>query len=293
MNNKRTHILECAMKLFAEKGFHHTTIQEIADKSGVSKGSVYIYFRSKNDLILSIVEHNFSMIQEQMEAWNQTGLPAREKMMRKLNVYLGILQSRKEFFIMLIREQGMNLNQDLKRIFRDFQVQTHTWLGTSLEEIYGESIRPYRWDMTIIFEGMLHSLLRMWVFGRSEKDISVFSTYLLERLDDLAKGLLDRNATPLIDEKTYPHSFRDFCSNNGLPWKEVRQLLDQMETKINEEPSERLQEYLHTLEILRKELDKTEPDPLLFQGMLANLKGVKALDPIRQKVATLLNIQLI
>lgn len=293
MNNKRTHILECAMKLFAEKGFHHTTIQEIADKSGVSKGSVYIHFRSKSDLILSIVEHNFSLIQEQMETWNQTDLPAREKMIRKLDVYLHILQSRKEFFVMLIREQGMDLNQDLKRIFREFQVQTHTWFGASLHEIYGESILPYRWDMTIIFEGMLHSLLRMWVFGGVEKDISLFSVYLLERLDDLARGLLDRKAPPLIDEKTYPHSFGDLCSNIKLPWEEVRQLLDQMETKITQHPTARLPEYLHTLEILRKELDKKEPDPLLFQGMLANLKEIKSLDPLRQQIATLLNIQLL
>lgn len=53
-NNKRKHIIETAMKLFNENGFHATPTSKIAKKSKVSVGTLFNYFPTKEDLIEAI-----------------------------------------------------------------------------------------------------------------------------------------------------------------------------------------------------------------------------------------------
>ncbi len=51
---RRAAILEAAERLFSEKGFRNTTMQEIAEHAGLSKGGIYLYFKSKEELYLSV-----------------------------------------------------------------------------------------------------------------------------------------------------------------------------------------------------------------------------------------------
>ncbi|HHX37067.1 MAG TPA: TetR/AcrR family transcriptional regulator [Clostridiaceae bacterium] len=48
---RRKQILEAALQLFLEYGYTNTTVQDIADKAGISKGLIYRYFDSKNDIL--------------------------------------------------------------------------------------------------------------------------------------------------------------------------------------------------------------------------------------------------
>ena len=59
MNDNKQEILEVAVELFAEKGYHGTSMNMIAREAGVSKGGLYWYFCSKKDLYSSIIEMPF------------------------------------------------------------------------------------------------------------------------------------------------------------------------------------------------------------------------------------------
>ena len=52
----RSRILDAAYKLFAEKGYHEATMDDIAKRLGVSKGAIYLYFPSKEDLFEAMVK---------------------------------------------------------------------------------------------------------------------------------------------------------------------------------------------------------------------------------------------
>src|SRR5690348_15012627 len=53
---RRAQMFRAALEVCAEKGFHETTVDEIAARAGLSKGSLYYHFRSKEDLFLSALE---------------------------------------------------------------------------------------------------------------------------------------------------------------------------------------------------------------------------------------------
>ena len=59
---KKKLILETSLELFAEKGFHATSISQIAKKAKISKGLVYNYFESKNDILQEISKEGFHVI---------------------------------------------------------------------------------------------------------------------------------------------------------------------------------------------------------------------------------------
>ncbi len=53
---RRSAILEAAAEIFAQKGYHRATIKEIAAAVGIAPGTIYLYFKDKRDLLLSIAE---------------------------------------------------------------------------------------------------------------------------------------------------------------------------------------------------------------------------------------------
>ncbi len=58
--NTREHIIKSALKLFAQKGFFRTTMEDIASSTGVAKGTVYLYFKDKQGLYTASIEEQFN-----------------------------------------------------------------------------------------------------------------------------------------------------------------------------------------------------------------------------------------
>jgi TetR/AcrR family fatty acid metabolism transcriptional regulator len=63
-NVKHDRILDAAIEVFAEKGFHHARIADIARRAGVADGTIYLYFRNKDDVLLSIFEEKMGVLTE-------------------------------------------------------------------------------------------------------------------------------------------------------------------------------------------------------------------------------------
>lgn len=57
---QRDRILEAATRCFARRGFHEATIQDICDAAALSKGGLYTYFRSKDEILAALVEQNLA-----------------------------------------------------------------------------------------------------------------------------------------------------------------------------------------------------------------------------------------
>jgi AcrR family transcriptional regulator len=60
-------ILDAASEVFVEKGFQKARMDDIADKSGLSKGALYWYFKSKDDIVIGIFERLFSREAQELQ----------------------------------------------------------------------------------------------------------------------------------------------------------------------------------------------------------------------------------
>lgn len=66
-NDKRSRILMGALKAFAKKGFYNTRISEIAVEAGVADGTIYLYFKNKDDLLISLFEDRMEWLNQRMQ----------------------------------------------------------------------------------------------------------------------------------------------------------------------------------------------------------------------------------
>jgi TetR/AcrR family transcriptional regulator, repressor for uid operon len=66
-DERRTRILDAAELVFARKGFAGATMQEICREAGISPGALYLYFRSKEDLIAGIADRDRRMVMDDFE----------------------------------------------------------------------------------------------------------------------------------------------------------------------------------------------------------------------------------
>jgi TetR/AcrR family transcriptional regulator, fatty acid metabolism regulator protein len=64
--NKHQKILQAAIKVFAEKGFFNSRVSEIAKEANVADGTIYLYFKNKDDILISLFEEEFGKIVEDM-----------------------------------------------------------------------------------------------------------------------------------------------------------------------------------------------------------------------------------
>ena len=61
-SDKRSLITEAAIEVFAEKGFRQARVSDIAKKAGVADGTIYLYFKNKEDILLSIFEEKMDLL---------------------------------------------------------------------------------------------------------------------------------------------------------------------------------------------------------------------------------------
>lgn len=64
----REKIIQAAIKSFAQTGFDKTKMEDIAKRLGLSKGTIYLYFNSKEDLFLAICEHYVKVMRDQQHS---------------------------------------------------------------------------------------------------------------------------------------------------------------------------------------------------------------------------------
>ena len=67
-SEKRERILEGALRAFAKKGFYNTRVSEIASEAGVADGTIYLYFKNKDDLLISLFEDRMEWVIDRLEA---------------------------------------------------------------------------------------------------------------------------------------------------------------------------------------------------------------------------------
>jgi TetR/AcrR family transcriptional regulator, fatty acid metabolism regulator protein len=104
-------ILEVAKEVLLEKGYYETSMDEIAARVGVAKGTVYLHFPSKEDLVAAILAQDVQKFSDAVEATIASELPVRAKLEAFLHfMYSGFFSKRTQLFSAIYN------NTDLRRL---------------------------------------------------------------------------------------------------------------------------------------------------------------------------------
>ena len=101
----RSRLRELALQLFAEQGYEKTSLREIAERLGVTKAALYYYFKSKEDIVRSLVEDYVAELDD-LIAWAKTRPRSPETRAEIITRYLDIVANGSAVFRMLHQNQA-------------------------------------------------------------------------------------------------------------------------------------------------------------------------------------------
>ena len=116
MTNRKK-ILSAAVQLFSQKGFHQATMDDIAMKAEVAKGTLYYYFKSKSRLFTATVTEGMEQIITEIEAELISDLPFVDHFRRLIDIHITLYLKYGDLTKIVFSELSNSLDQDtLSRI---------------------------------------------------------------------------------------------------------------------------------------------------------------------------------
>ena len=134
-SGKRELILEGALKVFSQKGFHGATVEEVAEVAGVGKGTVYLYFGSKTDLFVSVVEEKLKELKEVVMERLENMEGACVKLAESIKLHWEFFNRSREFVKVILSDLS-GLEKELDERTREARAE---FIGV-LESVISEGI---------------------------------------------------------------------------------------------------------------------------------------------------------
>ncbi|MHB8926366.1 MAG: TetR/AcrR family transcriptional regulator [Bacillota bacterium] len=103
-SGKSEEILAAAIRLFQEKGYHATSMQDIADAVGLQKGSLYHHISSKEDLLAKIITRALARYVEELQGIAGSRRPARERLKEAVQNHIRIIAENLGMLTIFLRE---------------------------------------------------------------------------------------------------------------------------------------------------------------------------------------------
>jgi len=114
-NEKKKVIIDAALELFADKGYASTSISCIAEKANISKGLMYNYFKSKEELLKTIVQSFLDEIGEMLDP-NRDDILSKEEAIQFFDKYFELLMTRTEEAKLLVQ---LTVQPEVLQLFSD------------------------------------------------------------------------------------------------------------------------------------------------------------------------------
>ena len=164
-NNKKELIIDAAIKVFARKGFYNSKVADVAKKAGVADGTIYLYFKNKDDLLISLFEMKMEEILQRFSSLIKKDIPADKKFCEFISLYFLMIeqdQDLAEVFQVELRQSSKFLKQYHNQKFIDFL----NLIGSIIEEgitqdLFHKNINIH--TVKLIVFGALDELARQWI----------------------------------------------------------------------------------------------------------------------------------
>ena len=129
-------ILQVAEEVLMEKGYYETSIDEIAARVGIAKGTVYLHFPSKEDLVIAIFERDMQQLLQYIDSTMSSALTARGKIEAIFDLmHGGIISKRMQLLYSISNSGGLrHLLVEKKGCLREIWDQLSARLNSLLEE---------------------------------------------------------------------------------------------------------------------------------------------------------------
>lgn len=256
---KKQLIMEKALELFAIHGFEATSVQQITESCGISKGAFYLSFKSKDELIFQLTDHFMSEIVVDVERSVNANQPTEILLYNYYFVSLNAIQKHADFGKLFMKEPSTSINPELLERMTMYNSHLYKIIHSIVNRQFHEINVKMRPDLVFVIQGFVKHYGELFLINDLPIDLNVLCNALVEKTTILAKY----TTIQLISPEFYTCSKSSYLS----PTKE--QVIELLTQKISEIEDDIIQE---SLELLKKDLLEPSLSTAIIQGLLNNLR---------------------
>ena len=258
---KKQLIMEKALELFAKQGFEATSVQQITDQCSISKGAFYLSFKSKDELIVALIDHFMRAFTANIDY-----VVNREENDGNLlyNFYYTTFESfhkHSDFAKFLMKEPSQSFNEELFTKLHNYNKSIEKVILLLIDRLYGEQSNALKYDLLFCIKGFMSTYSELFLLYKLPIDLDLLVRSLVEKTNLLAKNMtvsfISDELIQMIDETPL---------NEDLSLEEivetVEKNIEDMEDSIEKD----------SLILLKRELLEPSLHPALIKGLLENIQ---------------------
>jgi TetR/AcrR family fatty acid metabolism transcriptional regulator len=165
--DKRRLILDSAIHVFADQGFHHCRVSDVADEAGVAYGLVYHYFNSKEEILNTLFAERWQLMLDAIQEIDSQRVPARDKLYLVASFIIDSYHHEPELMKVIIVEVTRAANSfgatHLDQIRAAYSKIAAIVDGARQDGSFKEDISAE--FAAMCFYGAIEQLLSGWIFG--------------------------------------------------------------------------------------------------------------------------------
>ena len=186
-DEKKLGIIMAAMQIFSEKGVVKTKMADIAKAAGIGKGTIYEYFKNKDDIFINLFEMHFSQIEQEIALIMEKYNDPTDKLKQFVSLTVTSLLDEHSNFAEIvldiwaegIREHNENINRvfDLEKIYREYRNVIIQILQDGIDK---GSFKAMDTSFTASwFIGALDGIMLQWLIQKDLFDIATLTDNIM------------------------------------------------------------------------------------------------------------------
>lgn len=294
MDDPRKELLEAAHALFVEHGFAQTTIQDLADRVGISKGAVYLHFRSKSEVFAALLRFLEQKVMDRvLELQGRKDLDPLEKLREQLRLQFAEVREQKMLFELCLKDAQIALDEELLLTAQKARVDWQTMQEEFVGDAFPALDEPAVTELAVCLNGALNEYYTYVLVEGAEIDPDAVASLLVVLAPAMAAALAEAKPVAVLDRAALSNRDEIETRLRKLSEERVEQALVELEEAGSQVGDAEGAEILETIEALRHALAQDDPSRIVLQGLLANLREWKALAGPRKTLAHELGLKLV
>ena len=173
---RREEILKAAESAFAQKGFHNSTVAEIAKESEFAIGTIYQFFKNKEELYYIMMIEKFDLLYSTLLNGVGKNIKCSEKLLCLVEIVLAFIEGNVDFFKVFTWELNV-LNSNMNNRLKDQLVAKHfayiKLISDTIKEGFQEGVlkKGNADDLSTALVGMMNIFSFNWIYNQRQDSL--------------------------------------------------------------------------------------------------------------------------
>ena len=180
---KYKQIIDAAVIVIAENGYHQAQVSKIAKQAGVADGTIYLYFKNKEDILISLFNEKMGYFIEKIQEEIADKKTAKEKLFTLVEKHFSMIAADKHLAIVTqieLRQSNKELRMKINEVLKDYLVVVDNVLQEGINNGELRDNLDVRLARQMIF-GTMDETITTWVMNDQKYDL----TKLVPKVHDM------------------------------------------------------------------------------------------------------------